>query len=38
MLLEHRFSGAPVVDEDGKFLGVFSERYIMQLLINSAYE
>ncbi len=38
MLLEHRFSGAPVVDEDGKFLGVFSERYIMRLLINSAYE
>ena len=38
MLLEHRFSGAPVVDADGKFLGVFSERYIMQLLINSAYE
>ena len=38
MLLEHRFSGASVVDEDGKFLGVFSERYIMQLLINSAYE
>ncbi len=38
MLLEHRFSGAPVVDKDGKFLGVFSERYIMQLLINSAYE
>ena len=37
MLLEHRFSGAPVVDADGKFLGVFSERYIMQLLINSAY-
>lgn len=38
MLLEHRFSGAPVVDEDQKFLGVFSERYIMRLLINSAYE
>jgi CBS domain-containing protein len=37
-LLKHRFSGAPVVDEDLNFLGVFSERYIMRLLINSAYE
>ena len=33
-MLEHRFSGASVVDEDGKFLGVFSERCIMRLLIN----
>ena len=38
LLLEHRFSGAPVVDENQKILGVFSERYIMRLLINSAYE
>ena len=37
-LLKQRFSGAPVVDEDQRFLGVFSERYIMRLLINSAYE
>ena len=37
-LLKHRFSGAPVLDEDRNFLGVFSERYIMRLLINSAYE
>ena len=38
MLLKQRFSGAPVVDAEGKFLGVFSERYIMRLLINAAYE
>ena len=38
MLLKHRFTGASVVDADQKFLGVFSERYIMRLLINSAYE
>ena len=34
MLLKQRFSGAPVVDAEGKFLGVFSERYIMRLLIQ----
>lgn len=38
MLLKHRFAGAPVVDEDDNFLGVFSEHYMMRLLINSAYE
>ena len=38
LLLEHRFSGAPVVDGDGRFLGVFSERYIMRLLVRAAYE
>lgn len=37
-LLKHRFSGAPVVDGEGEFLGVFSERYIMRLLIHSAYD
>lgn len=38
MLLKHRFSGAPVVDGDQNLLGVFSEHYMMRLLINSAYE
>ena len=38
MLLKHRFSGAPVVDDENNFLGVFSEHYVMQLLINSAYD
>jgi CBS domain-containing protein len=37
-LLKHGFSGAPVVDAEGRFLGVFSEHYMMRLLINSAYE
>ncbi len=37
-LLKHRVSGASVLDEDQSFLGVFSERYIMRLLINSAYD
>ena len=38
LLLRHRFSGAPVVDAAGDFLGVFSERYSMRLLVNAAYE
>lgn len=37
-LLRHRISGAPVVDRQDHFLGVFSERYAMSLLIQSAYE
>lgn len=37
-LLRHRVSGAPVVDRQDGFLGVFSERYAMSLLIQSAYE
>ena len=37
-LVKRRFSGAPVVDENQNYLGVFSERYIMPLLIHSAYE
>ena len=38
LLLRNRFSGAPVVDAAGNFLGVFSERYSMQLLVHAAYE
>ncbi|MCH2115106.1 MAG: CBS domain-containing protein [Pirellulales bacterium] len=37
-LLKHRVSGAPVVDEEHMFIGVFSERYCMSVLIDSAYE
>ena len=36
-LLKHRISGAPVVDQ-GNLLGVFSERYCMSVLIESAYD
>jgi CBS domain-containing protein len=36
-LLKNRISGAPVVD-NGKLVGVFSERYCMRVLIESAYE
>ena len=37
-LLAHRISGAPVVDAEGRFLGVFSEKCAMQVLLDAAYE
>lgn len=37
-LLDHRISGAPVVDSDGRFLGVFSEKTSMSVLVQAAYE
>ena len=38
LLLKHRISGAPVVDEVGLFLGVFSEKCCMSVLVKAAYE
>lgn len=38
MLLKHRISGAPVVDADGQYLGVFSEKCSMHVLLDAAYE
>ncbi len=38
LLLKNRISGAPVIDEQGNFLGIFSEKTSMQVLISSAYE
>jgi CBS domain-containing protein len=37
-LMAHRISGAPVVDADGRYLGVFSEKCAMQVLLDAAYE
>jgi CBS domain-containing protein len=37
-LLKNRISGAPVVDAKGDYLGVFSEKYSMSVLIQGAYE
>jgi CBS domain-containing protein len=37
-LLHDRISGAPVVDDQGRLLGVFSERYGMGLVVQSAFE
>lgn len=38
MLLKSRVSGAPVLDSDGKYLGVFSEKTSMRVLIDSVYD
>jgi CBS domain-containing protein len=35
LLLKNRISGAPVVDEAGDFLGVFSERSAMEVVVNA---
>ncbi len=37
-LLKNRISGAPVVDADGMYLGVFSEKCSMHVLLDAAYE
>jgi len=37
-LLKNRISGAPVVDAEGNYLGVFSEKCSMQVLLDAAYE
>ena len=36
-LLHYRISGAPVVDEAGNFLGIFSEKTSMRFLLDAAY-
>ncbi|MEM9185715.1 MAG: CBS domain-containing protein [Planctomycetota bacterium] len=38
LLLRNRISGAPVVDNDGRYLGIFSEKCSMQVLLDAAYE
>ena len=38
VLLANRISGAPVVDSDGRFLGVFSEKTSMSVVLGSAYD
>lgn len=38
LLLRHRISGAPVIDENRRYLGVFSERCCMRVLTDAAYD
>ena len=38
ILVKNKISGAPVVDENRKLLGVFSEKSCMQVLMDAAYE
>jgi len=37
-LLKNRISGAPVVDAEGNYLGIFSEKCSMHVLLDAAYE
>ena len=37
-LLKNKISGAPVVDVEGNYLGIFSERSSISLLVSAAYE
>ncbi|MGD9853810.1 MAG: CBS domain-containing protein [Planctomycetaceae bacterium] len=37
-LLKYKISGAPVVDRDGNFIGVFSEHCSISLLVAAAYD
>jgi CBS domain-containing protein len=38
VLLRRRISGAPVVDEWGRFLGIFSEKSSLQFVIAASYD
>ena len=38
LLLKHHVSGAPVVNETGEFLGVFSEKDCLSILVKCVYE
>ena len=38
LLLRHRISGAPVIDEEGRLLGVLSERCCMCALAEAVYD
>jgi len=38
LLLKNRISGAPVVEQEGTYLGVFSEKCSLHVLLDAAYE
>ena len=37
-LIKHKISGAPVLDESKQFVGVFSEKCCMRVLVEATYE
>jgi CBS domain-containing protein len=37
LLMEHCISGAPVVDAKGRYVGVFSEKSSMHVMLDAAY-
>ena len=38
LLAKHKISGAPVVDIDGRLLGMFTERCCLEVLLAATYE
>ena len=38
VLVKNNISGAPVIDQHGKLLGVFSEKSCMRVLVDAAYD
>ncbi|QDS95640.1 Inosine-5'-monophosphate dehydrogenase [Roseimaritima multifibrata] len=38
VLLKRHISGAPVVDSEGRFLGIFSEKSCMQFAVGALYD
>lgn len=38
ILLQKRISGAPVIDANGNFCGIFSESSCMRVVVNAAYD
>ena len=37
-MLKHKIAGAPVVDTEGHYLGMFSEKHSLSLLLDIEYE
>ena len=37
LLVKHKISGAPVVDTDGRLLGMFTERCCLEVLLDATY-
>ena len=37
LLLQHDFGGAPVLDDDGRLVGILTEKDCMKVVLNAAY-
>lgn len=38
LLIKHKISGVPVVDSSGQYVGVFSERNCLNMVVSAAYD
>ena len=38
LLIKHQISGAPVVDPEGNYIGVFTEKSCLSVLVKGAYD